>query len=248
MDHGLYRTLDETFRYNYCKLWKALILNDQKLLNESSANIGIPENYVGFIPLIFIQRPANSSQKIGEGMTAAQRTEIRSSMKNVTMAEVFEFLEILPRDMLLVFRTINLTRGIHQQLGGENVERFHINALYATRGVWTETREEERERRLKREQRKLDRLNGRWGRIASWWYGIQDGKDENSSEETRAHGKDLGLGPRNRWYLFGDTPTLKRSLLFLMDDFSMRWRLWVVEGMLRIWLWWAGKDVAKAMA
>ncbi|KAG0051436.1 hypothetical protein BGZ83_003774 [Gryganskiella cystojenkinii] len=248
LDHGLYRTLDENFRYNYCKLWKALILNDQALLSQSSANIGIPENYVGFIPLIFIQRPANSNQKIGEGMTAAQRTQIRSSMKNVTMAEVFEFLEVLPRDMLLVFRTINLTRGIHQQLGGENVERFHINALFATRGVWTETREEEQERRLKREQRRLDRLNGRWGRLASWWYGSQDNKDENSSEETRAHGKHLGLGPRNRWYLFGDTPTLKRSLLYLMDDFSMRWRLWVVEALLHVWQWWAGKDVAKAIA
>lgn len=248
LDHGLYRTLDENFRYNYCKLWKALILNDQQLLSQSSANIGIPENYVGFIPLIFIQRPANSSQKIGEGMTAAQRTQIRSSMKNVTMAEVFEFLEILPRDMLLVFRTINLTRGIHQQLGGENVERFHINALFATRGVWTETREEEHERRLKREQRRLDRLNGRWGRLASWWYGVQDNKDENSSAETRAHGKHLGLGPRNRWYLFGDTPTLKRSLLYLMDDFSMRWRLWVGEALLHVWQWWTGKDVAKAIA
>ncbi|KAF9942782.1 hypothetical protein BGZ67_010414 [Mortierella alpina] len=247
LDHGLYRTLDETFRFNYCQLWRALILNDQELLNRSAANIGIPENYVGFIPLIFIQRPANSSQKIGEGMTAQQRQEIRSSMKNVTMAEVFEFLEILPRDMLLIFRTINLTRGIHQQLGGENVERFHINALFSTKGVWSETRDEELERRARREQRRRDRLAGRWGRLMSWWYGVQDSKDENSTEATRAHGKELGLGPRNRWYLFGDTPTLYRSLGYLWDNFSMRWRLWAVEGLLRIWLWWAGNDVAKAI-
>ncbi|KAK3846685.1 MAG: ABC1 family-domain-containing protein [Linnemannia gamsii] len=247
LDHGLYRTLDETFRFNYCQLWRALILNDQDLLNRSSGNIGIPENYVGFIPLIFIQRPANANQKIGEGMTVEQRQEIRSSLKNVTMAEVFEFLEVLPRDMLLVFRTINLTRGIHQQLGGENVERFHINALFATKGVWSETRQEELDRREKRERRRQDRLNGRFGYLASWWYGSQDDKDENSSAATRAHGKQLGLGPRNRWYLFGDTPTFARSLGYLWDTFSMRWRLLVGEGLLRVWLWWAGKNVAKAI-
>ncbi|KAG0249189.1 hypothetical protein BG011_009521 [Mortierella polycephala] len=248
LDHGLYRTLDETFRYNYCQLWRALILNNQELLNKASGNIGIPENYVGFIPLIFIQRPANANQKIGEGMTTEQKKEIRSSMKNVTMAEVFEFLEVLPRDMLLVFRTINLTRGIHQQLGGENVERFHINALYATKGVWSETREEEHERQLRREQRRRERMEGRWGRLASWWYGMQDRKDENCSAATRAQGKQLGLGPRNRWYLFGDTPTLYRSLGYLWDTFSMRWRLWVGERLLLVWLWWAGKDVAKAIS
>lgn len=247
LDHGLYRTLDENFRYNYCQLWRALILNDQALLNQASANIGIPENYVEFIPLIFIQRPVNANQKIGEGMTDEQKTNLRSSLKNVTMAEVFEFLEILPRDMLLIFRTVNLTRGIHQQLGGDNVERFHINALYSTRGVWTETRQEEQERRLKREQRRLERLQGRWGWLASWWYGAQDDSDENSSAATRAQGMSLGLGPRNRWYLFGHTPTLVRSLGYLWDDFSMRWRLWVVESVLRFWLWWAGSAVAKAI-
>ncbi|KAI7830448.1 ABC1 family-domain-containing protein [Gamsiella multidivaricata] len=247
LDHGLYRTMDDNFRYNYCLLWRALILNDHKLLHSASTTIGIPEQYIGFIPLIFIQRPANSGQKIGEGMTAEQKKELRSSMKNVTMAEVFEFLEVLPRDMLLIFRTINLTRGIHQQLGGENVERFHINAMYATKGVWSETREEEQQRRSKREQRRLSRLNGRWGWLASWWYGIEDEKDDNSSEATRAHGRQLGLGPKNRWYLFGDTPTLYRSLGYLWDSFGMRWRLWAVEGLLRLWLWWVGTDVAKAI-
>ncbi|KAF9909965.1 hypothetical protein BX616_011010, partial [Lobosporangium transversale] len=240
-------TLDEGFRFNYCQMWRALILNDFKLLNRSSIAIGIPEEYIGFIPLIFIQRPVNSAQKIGESMTAEQKQEVRSTMKNVTMADFFEFLEVLPRDMLLVFRTINLTRGIHKQLGGENVERFHVNAMYATKGIWSETRIEEQERRRRREQRKQDRLNGRWGRLASWWYGVEDNWDENSSAATRAYGRQLGIGPRNRFYLFGDAPTLSRSVGYLWDSFWMRWRLWAVEGLLRIWIWWAGKDVAKVM-
>ncbi|KAF9436615.1 hypothetical protein BGZ76_003456 [Entomortierella beljakovae] len=248
LDHGLYRTLDENFRYNYCLLWRAMILNDNALLSHASKVIGISEQYIGFIPLIFIQRPTSSTQKIGEGMSAEQKQDLKSSMKDVTMADVFEFLESLPRDMLLVFRTINLTRGIHHQLGGDNVERFRINAMYSTKGVWSETREEERVRRLRREKRRRDRLNGRWGWLASWWYGIEDDMDENSTEATRKHGKQLGLGPKNRWYLFGDAPTLYRSLRYLYDSIAMRWRIWAVEGLLRIWLWWAGKDVAKAIS
>ncbi|KAG0223136.1 hypothetical protein BGW42_006085 [Actinomortierella wolfii] len=249
LDHGLYRELDENFRYNYCHLWRALILNDQELLNKASDRLGIRSNYVGFIPLILIQRPPSSTQKIGEGMTEAQKSKVRSNLKGVTMADIFEFLETLPRDMLLVFRTINLTRGIHQQLGGENVERFHVNAMYATQGVWTETRQEQRERYLERQRRRHDNhARGLFGSLRSWWHGHQDAKDDNSSQATQAAGKQLGLGFKNRWYLFGGAPTLSRSIHFLFDAFCMQWRLLVVESFLKIWLWWVGKDVAKVMS
>ncbi|KAF9585378.1 hypothetical protein BGW38_002635 [Lunasporangiospora selenospora] len=251
LDHGLYRNLDETFRYNYCQLWRALILNDQELLEKSSAKIGVPTNYVHLLPLLLIHRPVDSTMRIGESMTQEQRNRIRSSMKNISMVEVFEFLETLPRDMLLIFRTINLTRGIHQQLGGENVERFHTNALYSTRGVWTETRQEQRQRREERLalEKKYLYSRGIWGHLMRWWYGLWSDRDDNASAATKARGMQLGLGPRNRWYLFGGTPTLYRSFCYLMDEFSMQWRLWAVEGLLQIWLWWVGStDMANAIS
>ncbi|KAF9979261.1 hypothetical protein BGZ73_002530 [Actinomortierella ambigua] len=252
LDHGLYRELDENFRYNYSHLWRALILNDQDMLNKASENLGIRPNYVGFIPLLLIQRPPSSTQKLGEGMTEAQKSKVRSNLKGVTMADIFEFLETLPRDMLLVFRTINLARGIHQQLGGENVERFHVNAMYATQGIWTETRQEQQERYLARERRRQESFRGGGhgfvGALRAWWHGKQDAKDDNSSEATQAAGKQLGLGFKNRWYLFGGAPTLARSFHYLVDAFAMQWRLLVVESFLKVWLWWVGEDVANVMS
>ncbi|KAG0269511.1 hypothetical protein DFQ27_003198 [Actinomortierella ambigua] len=248
LDHGLYRELDESFRYNYSHLWRALILNDQDLLNKASDNLGIDSKYVRYLPMILIQRPPNASQKLG--LTEAQKAKVRTNLKG-SMAGFFEFLEKLPRDMLLVYRTINLTRGIHQQLGGENVERFHINAMYATQGIWTETRQEQQERYLAREHRRCQSMysgHGLVGSLRAWWYGKQDAKDENSSEATQAAGMQLGLGFKNRWYLFGGAPTLSRSVHYLFDAFAMQWRLLVVEGFLKVWLWWVGEDVAKVIS
>ncbi|KAF9163265.1 hypothetical protein DFQ26_002754 [Actinomortierella ambigua] len=248
LDHGLYRELDENFRYNYSHLWRALILNDQDLLNRASDNLGIDSKYVRYLPMILIQRPPNASQKLG--LTEAQKAKVRTNLKG-SMAGFFEFLEKLPRDMLLVYRTINLTRGIHQQLGGENVERFHINAMYATQGIWTETRQEQQERYLAREHRRCQSMysgHGLVGSLRAWWYGKQDAKDENSSEATQAAGMQLGLGFKNRWYLFGGAPTLSRSVHYLFDAFAMQWRLLVVEGFLKVWLWWVGEDVAKVIS
>lgn len=40
LDHGLYRSLDKKFKYNYAKLWRGIFTQDKELLRESCENLG----------------------------------------------------------------------------------------------------------------------------------------------------------------------------------------------------------------
>jgi len=41
LDHGLYRDLDDSFRYHYMNLWRGIIMQDKKILKEGCNNLGI---------------------------------------------------------------------------------------------------------------------------------------------------------------------------------------------------------------
>ncbi|CAG8523518.1 1073_t:CDS:2 [Paraglomus brasilianum] len=168
LDHGLYRELSDEFRKVYCGLWRALLLNDNKGLKEAAEFLGVAE-YVQFLPLIFTQRLPDSLTPLGEDMPDEERAMVHDQLKSVTLNDFLIFLESLPRDMLLVFRTINLLRGIHRELGGNSIESFKINARYATRGFWCETREEEKQRIQKAKARGLSGDEAMVGPVRRWY-------------------------------------------------------------------------------
>jgi len=41
LDHGLYRDLDDDFRFNYINLWRGIILQDKEKLKKGCNNLGI---------------------------------------------------------------------------------------------------------------------------------------------------------------------------------------------------------------
>jgi aarF domain-containing kinase len=43
LDHGLYRDLDDSFRYNYCLLWRGLITQNKDFLRESCNALGVTQ-------------------------------------------------------------------------------------------------------------------------------------------------------------------------------------------------------------
>ncbi|CAG8649224.1 14407_t:CDS:2, partial [Acaulospora morrowiae] len=164
LDHGLYRELSDDFRRTYCDLWKALILNDTTLLEKTAHQMGTPK-YIKFLPLIFTQRIPDSSTPLGEDMSPEEKALVHEQLKKITLNDFFDFLESLPRDMLLVLRTINLVRGIHRELGGNSMESFKTNARFAVRGVWCETREEEKQRIEKAKNRFREKNAGNVNRL-----------------------------------------------------------------------------------
>lgn len=43
LDHGLYRDLDDSFRYNYCLLWRGLITQNKAIIRESCMALGVKQ-------------------------------------------------------------------------------------------------------------------------------------------------------------------------------------------------------------
>ncbi|KAL3691259.1 hypothetical protein R1sor_004910 [Riccia sorocarpa] len=134
LDHGQYRELDESFRSDYCRLWKALILLDSDELEEVGDRLGAG-HYYRYLPVIFTGRPLNSKSGLGRGMTEEERDQLREELRNFTMGDVSQFMEGLPRDFLTVLRTDGLLRSITSVLGAPSRMRLIVNARYAVVGL-----------------------------------------------------------------------------------------------------------------
>ncbi|ETW08546.1 Atypical/ABC1 protein kinase [Aphanomyces invadans] len=152
LDHGLYRQLDDDFRQTFCRLWKALLLRDNKLLMECGERFHVGP-YTKFFPLIFTYRAMNSKTIMGGQMSAEEKQALRQDLKSLQGTNVNEFFEHLPRDMLFVFRSTNLTRSLNKDLGGNSRyvwlhydcvnyplttstrQRFQIFGMYALKGL-----------------------------------------------------------------------------------------------------------------
>jgi aarF domain-containing kinase len=164
LDHGLYRELSEEFRLNYCRLWWAMIVQDEPALRATCDAMGIGK-YYAVMPLVFTYRSVGSRVGLGDTMTREERHKLAKEMKyapahplpgllrprlspltavsahlsdrfqSATLKDINEFLESLPRDMLFVLRTNNLVRSLNYELGGTTRQRFRISALTATQGL-----------------------------------------------------------------------------------------------------------------
>ncbi|RHZ21818.1 hypothetical protein DYB26_011105 [Aphanomyces astaci] len=57
---------------------------------------------------------------MGGQMSADEKLALRRDLKALQGTNVNEFFEHLPRDMLFVFRSTNLTRSLNKELGGNS--------------------------------------------------------------------------------------------------------------------------------
>lgn len=131
LDHGMYRRLDGGFRAAYCRLWQALILRDDDLLHASARELGIGQ-YAELLPFMFSYRSA--AQKAKMKKAAAEPNE-KVLGRKYTMSDLNDLFASLPRDMLFVLRTLDLSRSVNIALGGTSPQRFRINAECAIKGL-----------------------------------------------------------------------------------------------------------------
>ncbi|XP_057872271.2 uncharacterized protein LOC131078560 [Cryptomeria japonica] len=141
LDHGIYRELDESFRMDFCRLWKALILLDPHEMKQMGERIGAGK-YYRYLPVIFTGRTIDSKSGLGESMPTEDRKRLSQEARNFTMGDISEFMEGLPRDMLTVLRTDGLLRSIISKLGAPQRIRLLANAKYAVAGLVPKSKSE----------------------------------------------------------------------------------------------------------
>ncbi|KAB0342676.1 hypothetical protein FD754_019602 [Muntiacus muntjak] len=138
LDHGLYQALTEEFRLDYCRLWQSLIWTDMQSVRKYSQRLGAGDLY----PLFACMLTARSWDAVNRGIgqtavTATEDSEIRNHAANY-LPQISQLLNRVPRQMLLIFKTNDLLRGIEAALGTRasassflNMSRCCIRALAA---------------------------------------------------------------------------------------------------------------------
>ncbi|XP_052106539.1 aarF domain-containing protein kinase 1-like [Mytilus californianus] len=116
LDHGIYQSLTDEFRVNYCKLWTSLIKADLEGIKKYSTAMNAGDMY----PLFACMLTARSWKAISSGIDKQQYTkseddEIKSNAANY-LIQISEILNRVPRQLLLILKTNDVLRSIEYTL------------------------------------------------------------------------------------------------------------------------------------
>jgi len=131
LDHGLYRELSDDLRIHYCKLWKAIVLRDNKQIEIQARKLGAGEYY----KLLHYSLTHRPEMETNVTLSKEEQVKLHRELK-ANHGIVSELMENIPRDLLLVLRTQNLVRSINKELDAA-VNRFVIMAEYSVQGINT---------------------------------------------------------------------------------------------------------------
>lgn len=140
LDHGLYKELDFTTRFNYAALWKALIFSDANAIKENSVKLGAGEDLYALFAAILTMKPWNriidpSIDHLVIKGDDSERSE-RQMYASQLFPQISELLRRLPRVILLMLKTNDCLRSVNScLLQGSSVETFFIIGKVSSEAV-----------------------------------------------------------------------------------------------------------------
>ncbi|RAQ58349.1 ubiquinone biosynthesis protein [Aspergillus flavus] len=142
-DHGLYRDIPRDLRRNYAKLWLAVIEADEAHMREYSRKVaGITDEQFPLFASAITGRDYTKLTKknIATTRTAAEKESMSDALGEGMLQQLVELLGQVPRIILLILKTNDLTRSLDENLHTRQgpVRTFLILARYATRTVFEE--------------------------------------------------------------------------------------------------------------
>ncbi|CAI0415831.1 unnamed protein product [Linum tenue] len=127
LDHGLYKELDFSTRFNYASLWKGLVFADAKAIKENCVKLGAGEDLYPLFAGILTMRPWNRviDPAVDHLMYASQY-----------FPQISELLRRLPRVILLMLKTNDCLRAVNNALLQESsLETFFIVGKISSEAV-----------------------------------------------------------------------------------------------------------------
>ncbi|KAL2867874.1 ABC1 kinase family protein [Aspergillus lucknowensis] len=142
-DHGLYRDIPRETRRNYAKLWLSVIEADEVRMREYSRKVaGVTDEQFPLFASAITGRDYTvlAKKDIASARTAAEKESISGALGEGMLQQLVELLGQVPRIMLLILKTNDLTRSLDENLHTRQgpVRTFLILARYATRTVFEE--------------------------------------------------------------------------------------------------------------
>ncbi|KAL6234220.1 hypothetical protein BDW75DRAFT_213045 [Aspergillus navahoensis] len=142
-DHGLYRDIPRETRRNYAKLWLSVIEADEPRMREYSRKVaGVTDEQFPLFASAITGRDYTvlTKKNIASSRTEAEKESITGALGEGLLQQLVELLGQVPRIMLLILKTNDLTRSLDENLHTRQgpVRTFLILARYATRTVFEE--------------------------------------------------------------------------------------------------------------
>lgn len=116
LDHGLYANLSDQFRWEYSKLWLAILDGDRTAMKEHCTRLGVADHY----GLLSCMVSGRSWDTIVSGMHKKRYDErekelFQQHIPNL-LPKISGVLDRVNRQMLLILKTNDLMRGIEHSL------------------------------------------------------------------------------------------------------------------------------------
>jgi len=149
LDHGLYSLFPTPMRLRFCKLFKAIIMRNQKDIDKYGRKLGCGEQANLFALILTFRPPSNTDIGLNNALTKEDFDEIRAMFGGKSRIDSVEMLnhllEDVPREVLFVLRCMTHLRTINRALGAK-INRFEVMGKHAVKAIylnsssyWTKT-------------------------------------------------------------------------------------------------------------
>lgn len=138
LDHGLYSRLSDEFRDQYARMWLAIIHRDVQGIENVALEMKVPSHLTKILTSIVTGRRWRAIEEgsISRSGGASEEREVKEfAARHVDLINAV--LRTVPREMLLLFKTNDLLRGIEASLGTRHVAKSFVTmAQCCVRGVY----------------------------------------------------------------------------------------------------------------
>lgn len=131
LDHGLVREMQESTRLNFCRMWEALVLQNDKEVIAASTALGVVEWEL--FAMILLMRPYRGLVGFTERANSTERRRMARKFKD-EQGKVYQLMKAMPRELLLILRNQNYIRYLDRELGSP-VNRYTTMARVAVQGL-----------------------------------------------------------------------------------------------------------------
>lgn len=117
LDHGLYADLSDQFRWNYSKLWLAILDGNRAAMKEYCEQLGVGDHY-GLLSCMVSGRTWDtivSGMRKSTRYDAREKAEFQRNIPNL-LPQISTVLDRVNRQMLLILKTNDLIRSIEYSL------------------------------------------------------------------------------------------------------------------------------------
>ena len=145
-DHGLYRMPEDKLRRDYAKLWMSVIDSDEKGMRKYAYELaGITDDQFPLFASVITGRDYRVLMKgdiASTARSASEKEDINEVFGEDLLRQLVQLLGNVPRIILLILKTNDLTRSLDESLGSpEPMRPMLVLAKYASWTIWEEQKD-----------------------------------------------------------------------------------------------------------